>query len=130
MKRCNLDELVRARLFNSAASWPMDPSEIANIDRTFEILGLVERVSGDLDCWRNTPLGNAINLDLLMVFLGIWDEYEVPQVLRDNGLIDEWEYEHLWVLLGGGCDYATLRPAVRRAYSRAMNKGVIRWRMN
>ena len=65
-----------------------------------------------------------------MVFLGIWDESEVPRVLRDYGLIDEWEYENLWNLLGGEYDYAALRPAVRRAYSRAMNKGVIRWRMN
>ena len=130
MKSCNFDEFVQARLFDNTAPWPMDVSELADFNKTFETLGLVETVPKEPDTWRNTTLGNSINLDLLMVFLGIWDRFEVPWILQQNGLIDAAESERLGNLLGTGADYTALRPAVRRAYARAMDKGVIRWRMN
>ncbi len=130
MKRGDFDEMVQARLFNDAAPWPMDVSELAAFDKVLLTAGLVETAPGEGDGWRKTPLGDAINLDLLMVFLGMWDKWEVPLVLQDNGLIDEAEYKRLWDLLGTGADYTALRPVVRRAYARAMDRGVIRWRMN
>ncbi len=130
MKRSDFDEMVQDRLFNDVASWPMAVSELEDFDKALLTAGLVETVPGEGGGWRKTPLGDAINLDLLMAFLGIFDASEVPGVLQDNGLIDEAECEWMWSLLGDGVDHAPLRPAVRRAYTRAMNKGVIRWRMN
>ena len=66
-----------------------------------------------------------------MAFLGIFEASEVSWVLQDNGLIDEADAEWMWSLEGDdGVDHPSLRPAVRRAYIRAMNKGVIRWRIN
>ncbi len=130
MKSCNFDEFVQARLFDNTAPWPMDVSELADFNKTFETLGLVETVPGEPSTHRNTPLGEAINLDLLIVFLGILDKWDVPLLLKDNGLIDAAESERLENLLGTCADYTALRPAVRRAYARAMDKGVIRWRMN
>ena len=130
MKRSDFDEMVQARLLNDAAPWPMAVSELTNFYKAVETIGLVETVPGERDCQRNTLLGETINLDLLMAFLGILDASEVPGVLQDNGLIDEVECEWLWTLLGDGVDHAPLRPAVRRAYIRAMKEGVIRWRIN
>jgi hypothetical protein len=115
---------------NDTAPWPMAVSELEDFFKTVEIMGLVERVPGERDCQRNTLLGETINLDLLMAFLGILDASEVPGVLLDNGLIGEAECEWLWTLLGDGVDHARLRPAVRRAYIRAMKEGIIRWRIN
>ncbi len=130
MKRSDFDEMVQDRLFNDAASRPMAVSELEDFDKALLTAGLVETVPGDGDDRRKTPLGDAVNLDLLMAFLGVWDESEVPRILQDNGLIDEAESERLWDLLGTGADYTALRPVVRRAYARAMDRGVIRWRMN
>ncbi len=126
----DFDKMVQARLVNNTAPWPMTVSELADFYKAAEIMGLVETVPGEPSTHRNTPFGEAINLNLLMAFLGIFDASEVPGVLQDNGLIDEAECEWMWSLLGDGVDHAPLRPAVRRAYTRAMNKGVIRWRMN
>ncbi len=130
MKSCNFDEMVWARLFDNTAPWPVVGSELEDFHRTFETLGLVETVPGKRGGWRNTTLGNSINLDLLMVFLGIWDRFEVPWILQQNGLIDATECDWLWDLLGVDDSYAPLLPAIRRAYTRAMDKGVIRWWMN
>ncbi len=130
MKSCNFDEFVQVRLFHNAAPWPMDVSELADFNKVLDTTGLVETVPGKGGGWRKTPLGDAMNLDLLMVFLGVWDKWDVPLLLKDNGLIDAAESEWLGNLLGTGADYTALRPAVRRAYARAMDKGVIRWRMN
>ncbi len=130
MKSCNFDEFVQARLFDNTAPWPMDVSELADFNKTFETLGLVETVPKEPDTWRNTTLGNSINLDLLMVFLGIWDRFDVPWILQKNGLIDATEFERLENLLLVDDSYTPLLPAIRRAYTRAMDRGVIRWRMN
>ncbi len=127
----DFDKMVQARLVNNTAPWPMHISDLADFYKAVEIMGLVETVPGEPSTHRNTPLGEAINLHLLMAFLGIFEASEVPWVLQDNGLIDEPEFEWMLSLLGDdGVDHAPLRPAVRRAYTRAMNKGVIRWRMN
>jgi hypothetical protein len=46
-------------------------------------MGLVEEVPGKADTWRNTPLGNELHLELLEVFMGFWDEWEVPHILEE-----------------------------------------------
>ena len=51
-----------------------------------------------------------------MVFLGIWDRFDVPWILQKNGLIDATECGWLEDLLGVDDSYAPLLPAIRRAY--------------
>ena len=126
----DFDKIVQARLVNNTAPWPMAVSELDDFYKAAEIMGLIETAPGEPSSHRNTPLGEAINLDLLMAFLGIFDASEVPGVLQDNGLIDEAECEWMWSLLGDGVDHEVLRPAVRRAYIRTMKEGAIRWRIN
>jgi len=126
----DFDEMVQARLVNNTAPWPVPVSELEDFFKAAETMGLVETVPGEPSTHRNTPLGEAINLDLLIVFLGILDKWDVPLVLHERGLIDDAENERLGNLLGTGADYIALRPAVMRAYTRAMQEGVIRWRMN
>jgi hypothetical protein len=52
-------------------------------------MGVEERVPGDKETWRSTPLGRELYSHLLMVFLGLWDEWEVPMILQDYGVIDD-----------------------------------------
>jgi hypothetical protein len=52
-----------------------------------------------------------------MVFLGLWDELEVPRILEDYGIIDDLECEAIWGLLGAGHDPdSVLKKYVREAY--------------
>jgi len=80
-------------------------------------MGLVEEVPGEADTWRNTPLGNELHLVLLEVFMGFWDEWEVPEILEDYGLIEKWEVHRLRRVLSAGAGWEqTLKDSVRRAY--------------
>ena len=52
-----------------------------------------------------------------MVFLGLWDEWEVPIILQHYGVIDDLECEAIWGFLGAGRDVeAVLKKYVRNAY--------------
>jgi hypothetical protein len=50
---------------------------------------LEENVPGRNDTSRSTPLGKELNVDLLMVFMGLWCEWEIPHWLEEYALIDE-----------------------------------------
>jgi hypothetical protein len=87
----NRNEIVRqlhliidARLFG-AAGWPVDRESANRLQTTLMQMGLVEEVPGKADTWRNTPLGNELHLVLPEVFMGFWDEWEVPEILEEYG---------------------------------------------
>jgi hypothetical protein len=94
-----VEVIVLARLFGNGP-WLIDPETGVALQRRLEQMGLEERVPGTTDMWRNTPLGSELHLDLLMVFMGLWDEWEIPMILEDHGLIDDLEAEHMLDLLG------------------------------
>jgi hypothetical protein len=87
------------------------------LTKRLEQLGLEELVPGDKKTWRSTPLGRELHSDLLSVFLGLWDEWEVPMILEDYGVIDDLECEAILDALGEGRDPETvLKKYVSRAY--------------
>jgi hypothetical protein len=77
--------IVDARLFGTAA-WPVDRESTNRLHTTLLRMGLVEEVPGQADTWRNTPLGNELHIDLLEVFMGLWDEWDIPEILQAYGL--------------------------------------------
>jgi hypothetical protein len=78
-------------------------------------MGLQERVSSDT--WRNTPSGTELNIDLFEVFMGIWDVGEVPSILEDHRLIDEWECDSIYARMSRKANpESVLVGYVRRAY--------------
>jgi hypothetical protein len=108
--------IVDARLFGTAA-WPVDRESTNRLHTTLLRMGLVEEVPGQADTWRNTPLGNELHIDLLEVFMGLWDEWDIPEILQTYGLIDEWEAHRLWRALTVGAGWErTFKNYVRRAY--------------
>jgi hypothetical protein len=108
--------IIEARLFG-AAGWPVDRESANRLQTTLLQMGLVEEVPGKADTWRNTPLGNELHLVLLEVFMGFWDEWEVPEILEEHGLIEKWEVHRLWRVLSAGAGWErTLKDHVRRAY--------------
>jgi hypothetical protein len=72
-------------------------------------------------------LGKELNLDLLMVFMGLWDEWEVPYVLEDFGLIDKSQSDAMIDLLSRGIDpESVLRGPAQQAYYDHYNPSKIR----
>jgi hypothetical protein len=81
-------------------------------------MGLEERVPGEAETWRSTPLGAELQLDLMMVFMGCQVTYEVPMILAEHGLIDEMTAEDLQSRLFDPRfdDSPVLLPLVRKCY--------------
>jgi hypothetical protein len=73
-----LHQLLDARLFGTAA-WPVN-GETADRNPVADGL-LVEEVPGEANTWRNTPLGSELHINLVQVFIGCWDEWEIPTIL-------------------------------------------------
>lgn len=67
--------MIDVRLFESPV-WLVDRETSAALDRKLIQLGLNERVSQHAT--RATRLGRELDVDLVMVFVGLWDEFEVP----------------------------------------------------
>jgi hypothetical protein len=111
-----VETIVFARLFGGGP-WLTDPETAVALQKRLEHMGLEERVLGTNNTWRNTPLGKELRLDLLMVFMGLWDEGEIPMILEDYGLIDDLETQHLLDLLEAGREpEIVLKKSVREAY--------------
>jgi len=83
-----LENMVAARLF-SRQPWLADPETISAYRQRLIQMGLVEQVCVEPQTWRNTPLGEELDVDLFKVFMGLWDEWEVPMILKEYGFLDE-----------------------------------------
>jgi hypothetical protein len=112
----NLHAMMDTRLF-SGCPWLADREACDALRRKLVEMGLEEWVPGDEDSLRNTALGQELQLDLVMVFIGLWHEWEIPGILAEYGLIDETDEMGL-------CDQSAkpadpekiLGPIVRKAY--------------
>lgn len=88
-----LHALIHEGLFGSR-SWLAGPDILCALSDRLEPLGLEEPVPGVPNTSRNTPLGKELNFDLLQVFMGLWNPFEVPFILRQYGLMsDNEEFE-------------------------------------
>src|SRR6516165_6341677 len=45
---------------------------------------------------QNLPLGKELNVGLFQVFIGLWDEWEVPLILEEYGLLNESEFDAIF----------------------------------
>ncbi len=108
--------MMHVRLFGSC-SWLADREACGVLSQKLDDLGLQERVTGYEDTSQNTALGQELQLDLVMVFIGLWNELEVPIILERHGLIDEIEETRIYDQMGAGIDPEyLLRPLVKRAF--------------
>ena len=83
---CELDAMIIERLFGGRP-WLADRETMAALDRSLTKLGLQEQVRDEPGDSRCTPFGNEVHTPLLMVFLGMWDEFEIPSILEKYGLM-------------------------------------------
>jgi hypothetical protein len=59
-------------------------------------LGLEEDVPDSPGTTQSTALGNELNLDMVMAFVGAWDLWEIPFILKENGYLEESEPDELY----------------------------------
>lgn len=78
--------LVVSRLFGSGR-WLADYEVNRAVNEKLDQWGLQEWISDDTK--RATQLGNELELDLIMVFAGAFNELEIPIILEEHGLLDE-----------------------------------------
>jgi hypothetical protein len=90
-----LDRLVVDRLFGDSP-WLADFESAIVLNRMLDELGLQEQVPGMANTSRWTDLGKSLNMDLLIVFLGLHWEWEVPEILETHQLLDKDECRNVF----------------------------------
>ena len=102
-----------SRLFGEG-DWLADRDSCKAVDRLLHEHGFLLRLSDSSS--RSTPLGKETDVDLLMCFLGIFDEWEVPNILHFRGYIDLEECEEIYEQLERGEPEQVLRPVVQKVW--------------
>jgi len=111
-----LHEIVDDRLFGSGP-WMVDRASADALKLALLKMGLEEQVPGETNTWQFTALGTELHVDLLLVFMGCWDAWAIPEILEGYGLVDKQDVHRLWrVLSRGGPWERTFKKSVRRAY--------------
>ena len=109
-----LDAMVSRRLFG-CHEWLAEPETVSAVNQKLITMGLIEHISSDT--WQVTPLGTELDIDLLLVFMGLFEASEVPLILEHYGLIDERELDSLYDCMSMDAEPEfILFGYVRRAY--------------
>jgi hypothetical protein len=110
-----LENMVVARLFGRQP-WLADRETFSAVHRKLIQMGLVERVCVEPLTWQTSPLGKEVDVELFEVFMGLFDEWEVPIILEQYRLIDESEADAICARMSKDNAESVLRGYVKRAY--------------
>jgi hypothetical protein len=119
-----LHKIVVARLFGPGA-WPAKDEEIGFLNEKLLELGLFETVPGDPDMVQESHLGEDLQLDVLMAFLGMYYEIDILPSLGD--LCDEELEAYFWKHIK---DDDVLRIVTRCAYQQYLKTNHVRRNAN
>ena len=61
-------------------------------------------------------MGKELNVDLFQVFIGLWDEWEVPLIQEEYGLLNESEFDAIIECTSDADAERLLSGNVKRAY--------------
>ena len=110
-----LENMVAARLF-SGQPWLADRETISAYRRKLVQMGLVDDVPAEPFTWLYTPVGKDLDVKLFEVFIGLWDEWDVPFILEEYGLLDESEFDAISECTSEANAERLLSGYVKRAY--------------
>ena len=102
-----------------AGSWPADPEALAAFWKLLADLGLTAAVPGEPDTIQYTPLGLELNVELVSIFAGGVELWDVPLVLSLTGYDEEAD-----AIYATGSDESerVIRQHVRRVYLKFRNR--------
>jgi hypothetical protein len=110
-----LEAMAWDRLFNSR-HWLADRETFWAAHHKLIKMGVVEYFYSS-DTWRNTALGKELDVNLFAVFIGLFDTWEVPYILKHHRLIDECESDGICARMSMKANAEfVLVGFVRRAY--------------
>ena len=110
-----LENMVAVRLF-SRRPWLADRETCCAIHTKLIQMGLVEVVCVEPLTWRISPLGKELDVELFEVFMGLFDEQEVPMILEHHRLIEESEVDAIYACMSEANAERVLSGYVKRAY--------------
>lgn len=102
-------------------TWPANGEELLRFRKAMRELGLDEDVPSSPRSTRSTPLGKELNVQLVEVFVGAWELFEIPEILESNGYMDKEEVDALWTMPDKQFERAIHRY-VLRAYFKFCNR--------
>jgi hypothetical protein len=79
-----------------AGSWPGNREFLNVFSKARKDMRLEENFPGLPGTTRDTTLGREINLELFMIFAGAWCLYEVPEILKENGYLNDSEEDEIF----------------------------------
>jgi hypothetical protein len=113
---------IADRCLLEPGNWPANRECLAAFHKTVRDLGLDEDVPDSPGSTRSTPpLGTELQLDMLMVFVGAREIYEIPYFLETYGYIEESEADEIWSGPPTKLE-RTIHRHVLRAYFRFCNR--------
>jgi hypothetical protein len=116
---CKLHEIADHYLVG-AGTWPPDRELLGRFWTTVREFGLEEDVPDSPGTTRSTALGNEVNLELMMAFVGAYDLWDIPHILESNGYLTEAEAAELFATPWEN-EEAELHRYVVRAYLKFCN---------
>lgn len=98
--------------------WPDDTETNLALSRKLDQMGFQKQVAGRPEGTRTaTALGKEYHLDMLMVFIGLWNTDDMPMILENHGMIDEKECTRIYNQFEAHSDIKPdLLSIVRQAY--------------
>jgi hypothetical protein len=80
-----LAAIASTRLFGHEG-WLVDREASIKLNEALQAMGLCEQVSANTS--KNTTLGNEVDVDLHMVFMGLWAPWDMVIILEERGLLE------------------------------------------
>ena len=112
-----LHGLIRERLFGTAR-WLQDRETNVALHKQLLDWGLIKH-HHDIDAFSDTELGQELNLDLLELFLGHHEPWEISDALAELGLVSREEADAMIFTRleqNGEQPESVLAPVIRRLY--------------
>jgi hypothetical protein len=104
-----------------AGSWPADRESLGSFWKLLGDLGLTEDVPGEPATSRYTVLGKELNVELMMIFAGAVDLWEIPLLLDLMGYLDDDEADAIYSTTSKHPD-RVIRRHVLRVYLKFCNR--------
>ena len=113
---CELHAVIATRLLGEGP-WLMEREDVLKSNQRTLEMGLEEQITRDTR--KSTSLGEEIDFDLLLVFMGRWDERDIPSILEQRGLITKSETDDIYEQWAKCHDpELAMKSYVRKAYFR------------
>jgi hypothetical protein len=108
--------MMVTRLFGDRP-WLADRESCEALNNKLYEFGLQEDVLWETNMTKTTTLGKELNFGLVLVFIGLLNEWDLVMTLEDHGLIDEFDASSIYDLLETCSDPEhVLRPIVQKAF--------------